>query len=263
MTQAAADSVLVARDGPIATVTLNNPARRNALTKGAWRRLAEVMEELDAEDDLRCVVVRGAGDEAFAAGADISEFETERANAAQATAYAEVVRRAVKALREIRHITIAMVQGACTGGGLEIACCLDLRLGGHSARLGVPINRLGNVLAYPELDVVLRLAGEPVVLEMLLEGRIFNAEESHARGLLNRIYPDAELAAETQAAARRIADGAPLAARQHKYMLRRLRDPAPITEAEMAACRAVCDSDDYREGFRAFLAKEKPRFTGR
>src|SRR5476651_988367 len=115
--------VLVTREGDIATVTLNNPAKLNALNKPMWEKLGAVMRELSADDALRCVVLRGAGDEAFAAGADLDEFITERATLAQAKTYHhEYVYGVLKAVGECRHPTVAMIKGACVGGGLEIAC---------------------------------------------------------------------------------------------------------------------------------------------
>lgn len=258
-----ADPILVERDGPVATVVLNNPDKRNALTLAAWAQLGEVMDDLSAVDDLRCVVLRGAGEAAFAAGADISEFPEVRADAAQAKAYGEVVSRSIRALIGCRHPTIAMILGACTGGGLEIACACDIRISAESARFGVPINRIGHPLAYPEMKVVQDVVGPAAVLELLLEGRIMDAPEAERRGLVNRMVPDAQVADEVYATARRIARGAPLAARFNKKFSRRLADPAPLTPEEEDESFVPCDSEDYQRGYRAFLAKEKPDFKGR
>lgn len=257
------DTILTQRDGPIATVVINNPEKRNALDKATWERLLAIMRALSADDDLRCIVLRGAGDEAFAAGADISKFPSERANAAQAKRYGQAVSDAIHAVFECRHPTIAMIQGACTGGGMEIACACDLRISGESARLGVPINRLGHPLAYPEMEVVRHVVGRATMLEILLEGRLFGAREAEHRGLVNRVVPDERLEEEVYATARRIAAGAPLAARASKRFALRLTDPRPLTQAELDESYVLCDSEDYREGVRAFLAKEKPMFKGR
>lgn len=257
------DLILVERDGTVATVILNNPDKRNALTMAAWGRLGEVMADLSAADKLRCVVLRGAGEAAFAAGADISEFPTVRANAAQAKAYGEVVSRSIRALVGCRHPTVAMILGACTGGGLEIACACDIRISGESGRFGVPINRIGHPLAYPEMKVVQDVVGPAAVLELLLEGRIMDAREAERRGLVNRVVPDGQVEDEAYTTARRIARGAPLAARLNKKFSRRLADPAPLTPAEEDESFVLCDSEDYQQGYRAFLAKEKPDFKGR
>ena len=257
------DPLLVQRDGDIVTVILNNPDKRNALTKPAWQKLGDVMIELSADNDLRCIIVRGAGDEAFAAGADISEFPEERSSAAQAKAYGEIVTRTVKAIEECQHPTVAMIKGACTGGGLEIACACDIRIASESARFGVPINRLGHTLAYPELDAILRLVSPAVMLELLLEGQVVDAEFALRVGLVNRIVEDWEAEEETRLCAERIAKGAPLAARLHKKMVSRLKQPDALNQTELDEAFSTCDSEDYQNGFRAFMDKTKPTFNAR
>lgn len=257
------DSIVISRDGQIATVTINNPQRRNALTKAAWELLTVTMQDLSSDDDLRCIVLRGAGSEAFSAGADISEFSQVRANAAQAEIYGAAVDDAIQAVLDCRHPTVAMILGACTGGALAIACACDLRICGESARFGVPINRLGHALAYPEMKVVLSVVGRAVVLEVLLEGRLLGAQESERRGLVNRVVADIKLEEEVYATAQRIAKGAPLAARANKRFVHRLDDPSGLSAKEMSEGYALCDSEDYKEGVRAFFAKEEPAFKGR
>ena len=153
------DSVLIRRDLPIATVTLNQPDRLNALNRGMWEALGTAMHTLSADDELRCVVVRGAGGKAFAAGADIAEFATERADASQASGYGALIHDAMQAVARCRHPTVALIEGACVGGGLEIAAMCDLRVCGASSRFGVPVNRLGLTMAYGELQGLLTLVG--------------------------------------------------------------------------------------------------------
>jgi len=257
--------IQVTRAASVATVALSNPAKLNALTVAMWSELAIVMHRLSADDELRCVVLRGAGTEAFAAGADIAEFASERNTAAQGKVYhRELVYGALRAVGECRHPTVAMIHGACAGGGLELACQCDLRLAGTSARFGVPINRLGFAIAWDELAALLPLVGRAVALEILVEGRMWSAEEAQAKGLLTRLVPDAELAAETAAAVQRIAAGAPLVARWHKQFIRRLTpQPAPLSNAEIDANFDYFGTEDYRIGYDAFINKQKPRFTGR
>ncbi len=257
------ESVLVGRDGDIATVTLNRPDRLNALDLAAWRRIRMVLRELSADESLRCVVLRGAGDKAFAAGADIAEFERERATVEQARVYGRVVEDAMTAVAECRHPTIALIRGACVGGGLELACGCDLRICGAGSRFGVPINRLGLTMAYVELRGLMDLVGSAGALEILLEGRIFGAERALQLGLVNRVVADDTVEAEVRETARRIADGAPLVARWHKRFVRRLLDPRPVTAAEADEGYEAVGTEDYRVGVRAFLAKQKPRFEGR
>ncbi|MGA0032407.1 MAG: enoyl-CoA hydratase/isomerase family protein [Burkholderiales bacterium] len=257
--------IVLTREGPVATVAIANPAKLNALTVAMWRELANVMKRLAADDSLRCVVLRGDGTEAFAAGADIAEFATERDNAEQGKAYhRELVFGALRAVGECRHPTVAMIHGACAGGGLELACMCDLRIAGNSARFGVPINRLGFSIAWDELSALLPLVGRAVALEILVEGRVWNAAEAMDKGLLTRLVDDDALAAETAAAVQRIAAGAPLVARWHKQFIRRLTpQPVPLTDAEIDANFDYFSTEDYRIGYDAFMNKRKPRFVGR
>jgi enoyl-CoA hydratase/carnithine racemase len=261
----AAPEIIVKRDGVIATVVLSHPAKLNAITVAMWRELARVVADLSADDALRCVVLRGAGNDAFAAGADIAEFATARADSAQGRVYhRQHVHGALKAVVECRHPTIAMIHGPCAGGGLEIACMCDLRIAGESGRFGVPINRLGFPIAYDELAALLPLTGRPVALEILVEGRVWSAQEALQKGLVTRVVPDARLEEEAYATARRIAEGAPLVNRWHKRFVRRLApQPAPLTAAEIDENFAYFGTEDYRIGMQAFAEKRKPDFKGR
>ena len=257
------DLIAVTRDGAIATVMLNRPEKLNALTKPMWRSLGDALVSLSNDDALRCVIVRGAGERAFSPGNDIAEFATERANKAQAIDYGRVMHASATALAECRHPLVAQIHGICVGGGLEIAALCDLRICGESSRFGAPIKNLGLVMAYPEMAPLVRLVGADVALEILLEGRIFDAAEAMAKRLVTRVVPDADVAAEARSTAERIAEGAPLVARWHKRFARRLADPRPITEAEYDECFDCFDTEDFRIGYAAFLAKRKPGFVGR
>ena len=258
-----AENVLVERDGTIATVVLNRPDKLNALNLESWRRLGEVMRELSADDGLRCVVLRGAGERAFAAGADISEFENERKGSAKGKAYGAVVDNALRAISECRHPTIGMIRGNCIGGGMEAAARCDIRVCGASSRFGIPSNRLGLVVGYPEIEILMALVGRGNAMEILLEGRIFGADEAREKGFVNRIVADHEVEEEAMRTARRIAKRAPLSNRWHKKFARRLNDPAPLSEAERDEVFACYDSDDFKAGYTAFLKKSKPEFQGR
>ena len=258
-----ADPILVSRDGAIATVALNNPDRLNALNRAMWAGLGEVMRQLSKDEELRCIVVRGAGEKAFAAGADIAEFARERADTKQAKPYGNLIHETMQAVAHCRHPTVAMIQGACVGGGLEIAAMCDLRVCGQSSRFGIPVNRLGLTMAYGELMGLLALVGRAVALEILLEGRVFDAAEAYRKGLVNRVVPDGKVEEEAYATAHRIAEGAPLVNRWHKQFIERLSVRARLSEKEWDEGFACFDTADYREGVDAFLNKRKPRFEGR
>lgn len=247
----------------IVRVLVDNPGKRNAISVAMWRQLAEVFRALDADETLRCVIVRGAGDEAFGAGADISEFEETRANAAQARKYGELVQEALGAIRYCRHPVVAAIRGLCVGGGLELATCTDIRIASEGSRFGIPVNRLGLTVAYDELRPLVELVGRGGALRILLEGDLFGADEALRLGLVTRVVPDERIDDAALASARKIAEGAPLVARWHKKFVNRLMDPAPLSEEERAESWACFDTEDFRIGSRAFLAKERPRFLGR
>jgi enoyl-CoA hydratase len=261
------DTILVGRDGAIASVVLNRPDKLNALTKPMWQRLGAVMRELSADDALRCVVIRGAagrdGRKAFAPGNDIAEFDTERRDFAQGKAYGAVLHGALGAIADCRHPVVALIEGVCVGGGLEIAALADIRICGESSRFGVPINKLGLVMAHAELAALVQLAGRAAALEMLLEGRVFGAREALDKRLVHRVVPDDRVEAEAFATARRIAAGAPLVARWHKRFLRELERGTPLSEAERDEGFRCYDTEDFRIGVQAFLAKTTPEFVGR
>ena len=191
------------------------------------------------------------------------KFATERSNKAQAIAYGHVMHATEQAFLRCRHPLVARIHGICVGGGLEIAALCDLRICGEGSRFGAPIKNLGLVMAYPEMAPLVRLAGADVALEILLEGRIFGAAEAKEKRLVTRVVPDALVAAEVEATAQRIADGAPLVARWHKTFARRLAQGTPVTQAEYEECFDCFDTEDFRIGYAAFFAKTKPEFVGR
>ena len=257
------DPIVVTRDGAVATVALNNPERLNALNRAMWAGLGEIMRALSADDGLRCIVVRGAGEKAFAAGADIAEFATERAASKPAKRYGKLVHETMRAVARCRHPTVALIRGACVGGGLEIAAMCALRIAGQSSRFGIPVNKLGLTMAYGELMGLLALSGRAVALEILLEGRVFDAEEACRKGLVNRVVADDKVEAEAYATARRIAEGAPLVNRWHKQYIERLAVTARLSKKEWDEGYACFDTSDYKEGVAAFMGKRKPDFKGR
>ena len=257
------DLIELRRDGAVATVVLQRPAQLNALTRPMWQALGATVAALSADDTLRCIVLRGAGEKAFSPGNDIAEFATQRSNKAQAVAYGRDMHATATALAECRHPLVAQIHGICVGGGLEIAALCDLRICGASSRFGAPIKNLGLVMAYAEMAPLVRLVGASVALEILLEGRIFDAAEAKEKGLVTRVVADDQVEAEARATAERIAEGAPLVARWHKKFARRLAEGRPLSPAELDECFDCFDTEDFRIGYAAFLAKRKPGFVGR
>lgn len=249
------------KEGTTAIVTLSNPGKLNAIDVTMWQALAGTFAALSEDETLRCVIVLG-DDNNFAAGADITEFPGVRDTMEQGIAYHTVtIAKALDAIASCLHPTIAAIEGVCIGGGLEIACACDLRLASTSARFGIPINRLGFPLAPGELQGLLQLVGKAAALEILLEGRVFDATEAREKRLIHRIVND--VPAEARATAQRIAQGAPSAARMNKQLVRRLSPMVePLTEQELRAAFAFLDSNDYREGIHSYLNKQKPHFTG-
>jgi enoyl-CoA hydratase len=254
--------ILLEQAGAVATVTLSNPGKLNAIDVAMWQQLAITFSALSQDSTLRCVIIRGA-DGNFAAGADIEEFATVRSTPAQGIVYhTETIARALDAIAGCLHPTIAVIEGVCVGGGLEIACACDLRIASPDARFGIPIKRLGFPLAPSELESLLQLVGKAVALEILLEGRVFDAVEAKEKGLLTRIANDPHAAANRSAAS--IADGAPLAARLNKQLVRRLSASAPALDAqELQQVFNLLQSNDYREGVQSFLEKRPPLFCGK
>jgi enoyl-CoA hydratase len=255
--------ILVERDGTIATVILNRAEKMNALSKEMWAMLGETMLSLSADNSLRCIVLRGAGDQAFCPGNDISEFASERHDGKSAQAYGHIMRRTIDALASCKHPVVAMIQGVCVGGGLELAALCDMRICGQSSRFGVPINKLGLVMSYDELSGLVNLVGRAKTMELLLEGQIYSADEAYAMGLVQRVVDDSKVTESAYECALRIASGAPLVARWHKKFISRLEKPKAISSEERKECFACFDTSDFQEGYKAFLAKQRPYFRGR
>lgn len=262
-TEGGAALVGLQREGPLAVLTINRPERLNAMSLALWRALAAQVSALSGETDLRCLILRGAGGKAFGAGADISEFPELRFSREQAIGYAAAIEPTLAALAACPIPTLAAIEGVCTGGALELALLCDLRISNESGRFGIPINRIGHCLPYPAMEALVELVGRSRALEILLEGRVVGAQEAYAMGMVNRVVPDEGFGEAIAACAERIMGGAPLAARRHKIMARRVLEPRSLTQAEKDSAYDLCDSADYREGVTAFLEKRKPRFEGR
>lgn len=257
------DRITVDRDGFTATVTLNQPAKLNAVSLAMWDRLGEVFSELDQDLNLRCIILRGAGERAFSVGADISEFEEHRNSADKAKRYGARTHSAMAKIVACRHPVIARIDGLCVGGGLELATTADLRICSARSRFGIPIKRLGLVVAYAELEPLMQLIGPSNAKEILFEGQIFGAARAYDMGLVNRVVADDGLDEEVAATAERIAEGAPLVARWHKKFTQRLMTPEPLTSEEQDEAYDCFATEDFEVGYKAFLDKKSPTFVGK
>lgn len=247
------------RDARIGRLTIANPGRHNAIGEAMWRQLLDLAGQLDAMQPwLRAVIVQGEGG-VFAAGADIREFPAIRFATDTLRGYHEgLVAPALAALRACDVPLLACIEGACVGGGLELACCCDLRIAGPDARFGIPIARLGFPMAPDEMAVVRAVASRETVAECLLEARLMDVEAALRRGLVQRVVPDAP--AEAWASAQRMAALPPGVARANKRSLRQL-ETGVVTEAERARHFGYAASAAHREGVSAFLAGREPDFS--
>ena len=253
-------SVSRTHDNSVATVHLNRPDKRNALTLDMWRQLAGAFEALQLDQSLRCVVVRGAAGN-FAAGADLAEFPTLRATADQAEAYGRVMITALAAVRDCLHPTIAAIEGLCIGGGLEIALMCDLRLATADSRYGIPIQKVGVAMPYPELAILTQMLGRSTMLSLLLEGQLHDATWAQQHGLVTRITADME--ADLAATAGRILSGSPVSHRHHKAFTRLAAESlANLDPDAVRRSYKAVETEDYREGIAAFLERRTPKFPG-
>lgn len=257
------EAIYTERDGSVASLVLNRPDKLNALDLPDWRRVGEIMSEFDADDSLRCIVVRGVDARAFSAGADIAGFETHRSTAKQVREYGRVLGTSLAAISSCRHPVVAAINGVCVGGGLEMSGACDMRICGASSRFGAPINKLGLTMSYAELETLIEIVGGAGLLEMLLAGEVFGAQRAYELGFVSRIVPDETWLEDAYALAHGIAERAPLVNRWHKKFVRRLSRPAPLTAEELDEGYAAYETEDYRIGYEAFLAKRKPQFKGR
>ena len=249
----------------IGVVTFNNPEKRNAMSLEMWEGLGQALSELRDDPEVRVVVLFGAGDKAFVSGADISQFEKTRHNAAASEEYSKRSDAQRTLLGNYPKPTIACIRGFCLGGGMQVAMLTDIRIAAEDSQFGIPAAKLGIAYGYDGLKNLVSLVGPSWARLLMYTGMRIDSTEAMRIGLVDRVVPDADLWSATLDIARTISGNAPLAIKAAKITIAQvLKDPDQRDMDAIKAIGAACmDSQDFREGRQAFMEKRKPRFTGR
>lgn len=258
------DQIICTREGAVGHITFNNPDRHNAMSLDMWRGGKEALDDLCASGDIRVIVLTGAGDKAFVAGADISKFGEERDSKAAIDEYNAAVRDFQQTLINVPIPTIAKIGGYCIGGGLAIALCCDIRIASDDSRFAVPAAKLGLGYAANGIERLMQIVGPSFAMEIFYTARQFDAAEALTMGVINRNLPRAELDDYCDGYTTRISENAPLTIQAVKTAVNEnLKAPSDrdyaLCDAAVAKCFA---SSDYIEGRTAFMEKRKPQFTG-
>ena len=258
--------LLLEKDGPIGWIVFNQPEKRNAVSQEMWQQMPEHVGDLAADDAIRVVILRGAGEQAFVAGADISQFKDRRRNMADEEEYRRISAQGQEALARLGKPLLAMIHGYCVGGGVGIAITCDIRIAADDARFGIPAARLGLGYHYRGMEKLMTLVGPAYTKEIFFTARTdFTAQDALRMGLVNQVVPRAELLGYTREYAQRIARNAPLTLRSAKTTVEQLLRPSAERDlALLDKLLADCfNSQDYQEGVRAFSEKRRPQFQGR
>jgi enoyl-CoA hydratase len=253
------------KDGPIGFLIFNHPERHNAVSLDMWQGIPRVLAAFEEDPEVRVVVFAGAGDKAFISGADISQFESARSDGSSEQNYSSIAGAATRAMELLSKPSIAMIRGYCIGGGLAIALTCDLRIASTDARFAIPAAKLGLGYRFDGVRRLVEVVGPTLAAEILFTARRFSAEDALRMQLVNRVVEAAQLEAAVRESALQIAENAPLTVRAAKLAIKEaLKDPERRKLDQVSAAVAACfDSADYREGRRAFMSKEKPRFQGK
>ena len=255
----------IEKHAAVGWMVFDQPAKRNAINGEMWRGIAPAMARFDADAEVRCVAFRGAGTEAFSAGADIAEFEGKRANQEAVGQYDNLLDQVLHAIQGSRKPSVAMIYGFCLGGGLEIALACDLRYCAASSQFGIPAAKLGLAYNVEGHKRLLETVGHARAREIMFLGRRYNADDALAMGLVHKVLPDGELEAFTAEILQTLSDNAPLSIANSKTIIEEYvkSTGTPDGERMRAAMERCARSADYVEGRRAFMQKRKPRFEGR
>ncbi|HEX4928286.1 MAG TPA: enoyl-CoA hydratase [Burkholderiales bacterium] len=256
--------LLAEKRGAVGWLVFDQPAKRNAINGAMWRAIPEAMARFDADPEIRCIALRGAGSEAFAAGADISEFEKNRAERSSVDAYDDLLDRVLHSIQGSLKPSVAMIYGYCMGGGLEIALACDLRYCGRSAQFGIPAAKLGLAYNIEGHKRLLETVGHAWAREIMFLGRRYPAEQAAGMGLVHRVLDDEKLEGYVEDLLDTLCENAPLSIANTKTIVEEYvkasGHPDPLRMR--GAIERCARSDDYVEGRRAFMEKRKPRFTG-